>query len=179
MSRRAPVQLLDWPTVPRVRRIHSESGYLAFSHAASASREAGAGLARHPRGLDELELGCTRKPLDPRLFPQRRGSISNGDHSRELNRSAAARVAAGGARTVCGHSALNIGRPPAVQGAVSAAEQVDGSHAHGFRQVGDDYLPAQHFAMSALLREDEVRGRVHTQGDGPSDVSTPPGDQVC
>src|SRR3954452_6972184 len=100
-----------------LRWLPSGSPISAMMSARSESR-----LAPRPRGLDELELGCTRKPLDPRLFPQRRGSIGNGDHGGELNRSAAARVAAGGAGTVCGQSALNIGRPPAVQGAVSAAE---------------------------------------------------------
>ena len=98
-------------------------------------------LARRPRSLDEPELGCTRKPLDPRFFPQSRGSISNGDHSRELNRSAAAGVAAGGAGPMRGDSAPNIGRPSAVQGAVSAAEQVDGSHPHGFATLAARTCP--------------------------------------
>src|SRR5205823_12210456 len=90
--------------------------------------------------LDELKLRGAREPLDTRLFAQRGGSIGNRDHSHELNRSAAARVAAGSARTVCRQSALDIGRPPAVQRIIGTAAQIDGRQLEWLRQEDADYL---------------------------------------
>jgi len=76
------------------------------------------------RGLDQPKLCCAGKSLDPGLFAQRGGSIRDRDHNRELNRSAAARVAAGSAGTVCSQAPPYVGRPTAVERVVGAAKQV-------------------------------------------------------
>ena len=84
-------------------------------------------LMHHPTGhplasLDQAKLGGAGKPLDPSLFNQRGGSIGDRKHNRELNRSAAARVAAGGTGAVRSQTALDVGCPPAVERVVSAAQ---------------------------------------------------------
>ena len=81
--------------------------------------------AQKPRSAGAWRAG---KPLDPGLFTERSGSIGDWDHDRELDRSAAARVAAGSTGAVRGQTAIDVGRPPAVERVVSAAEQVDEGH---------------------------------------------------
>ena len=51
-----------------------------------------------------------------------------GRRGRELHGSAAACVAAGGTGSVRSQTAIYVGRPPAVERVVSAAEQVDEGH---------------------------------------------------
>jgi hypothetical protein len=100
------------------------------------------------QALDQLKLGRPGKPLDPGLFAQRRGSIGDRDRSHELNRSAAARVAAGGAGTVRGQAPLEVRRPPAVERLVGTAEQVDEGHPYGFAGANAHTCPGLRFGGS-------------------------------
>ena len=79
--------------------------------------------------FDQPKLGCTGEPLDPSLLAQRGGPIGDREHNRELNRAAAARVAAAGARTVRYQALLDVGRPAAVEAVIGAAEEVNVCHA--------------------------------------------------
>src|SRR3954447_20222361 len=57
---------------------------------------------RRRRPSDELELGRAREPLDAGLLAERGGSVRHRKDRRQLDRQAAPRVAAGGARPVGG-----------------------------------------------------------------------------
>ena len=85
-------------------------------------------------------------------------SIGDRDHSHELNRAPAARVAAGGAGTVSCQAPLHVGRPAAVKAVVGAAQQVDEGHPRDF--AGGITLPAPGcLRRSAAQREEHLAAR--------------------
>src|SRR4051794_35368312 len=81
----------------------------------------------------ELELGLAGKPLDAGPLAERRGSVRHRKDRRQLDRQAAPRVAAGGARPVGGQAPLDVGGPAAVEAVVGATQQVDVGHPRGVR----------------------------------------------
>ena len=115
--------------------------------------------ALRSRQLDQAKLGRSWEPLDAGLLAKRGGSIGDRDRERELNRTPAARVAAGGAGTVGGEAPLHVGRPAAVQAVVGAAQQVDVRHPEDF--AGGMTRPApgclRHSAASTSRASRDVR----------------------
>jgi hypothetical protein len=152
-----------------VWRLQQGQPYRGIRSQANPSSESR--LCAVQRSLDELKLGCSGKPLDPGLFASRGRSIANRDHNRELNRSSAARVAAGGAGTVCGQSPLDVGRPSAVERVVGAAKQVDGSHPHGFARATTITCLQPRLASSVTPAPSRERASREARGRRPQQAS--------
>ena len=88
--------------------------------------------------VDHLLIGVARNDAKGPLFSTDerveivRDEMSHLDNGSELHRPAATRVAAGRAGAVRSEAPVHVRGPSAVEGLVSATEQVDRGHTHGF-----------------------------------------------
>jgi hypothetical protein len=89
-------------------------------------------LARVDAPVGQPQLRRARQSLDSGLLAQSGAAVDDWNDRRKLDRAAAARVPAGGSLAVRDQTALNVGRPAAVEAAVRAAEQVHPRHAGVF-----------------------------------------------
>src|SRR5438105_4873580 len=75
-------------------------------------------------GGQERELRPPRQPLDARLLTAGGGTVDHRDRQRKLDGQPAGGVAARGTGAVARKPALEIDRPPGVEQAIAAAQQI-------------------------------------------------------